>query len=120
MPDERRIRALSDQELAAVSSIVLDELRTRAFDRVELSRWTVGKLRSELANLPEDLPLLVNVHVEEPSEAGDGFIPLVITGGGFGVLPGEDGQEDEILPIYNIETEPVDRADGRLIWVVPG
>jgi hypothetical protein len=54
-----------------------------------------------------------------PGEPEDGFIPLTVVGGGFGVLPGIDGQDDEILPIYNIDTEPIDPAEGRLIWVLP-
>jgi hypothetical protein len=115
--DEGRIRALSDVELAEAQSIITDELRNRAFQQMLPTRWSLGQLHHELSDLPADMAMLVNVHVEVPGEAGTGFIPLAVVGGGFGVIPGENGAEDEILPIYNIDTEPIARADGRLIWV---
>ena len=117
-PDEGQVRRLNDDQLTELQRIVADELRARAFDRVESERWAVGRLRNELANLPEDMPLLVNVSIDVPSEDGPaGFIPLVVTNGGFGVTAEIEPGEEEILAIYSIETEPVDPADGRLIWV---
>jgi hypothetical protein len=115
--DEGRIRGLSDAELADAQSIIKDALRNRAYQQMLPSRWSLGQLHHELSDLPADMALLVNVHVEVPGEAAGGFIPLTVVGGGFGVIPGENGADDEVLPIYNIDTEPIARADGRLIWV---
>jgi len=117
-PDEGQVRGLNDEQLRELQHIVTDELRGRAFDRVESERWTVGRLRSELTNLPEEMPLLVNVSVEMPGEDGAGFIPLVVTNGGFGVTAEIEPGEEQILASYSIETEPVDPTNGRLIWVI--
>jgi hypothetical protein len=114
-PSEDDVRGLDDASLLGLQYLVADELRERAFNRVERTRWTVGKLRSELLGLPDDLPLLVNA----PGRVEGGIIPLVVTGGGFRTAPaGVLSPEDEIFPIYNIDTEQVDPANGRLIWIV--
>jgi Family of unknown function (DUF6225) len=117
-PNRRDIARLDDDQLARLQSLVGDELRGRAYRMIEPTRWTVGKLRSDLDKLPDDMPLLVNVSVESPGDPNPGFIPLVVTGGGFGVLPPNAAGDESILPIYNIETEAVDPADGRLIWII--
>jgi hypothetical protein len=117
-PTEDDVRGLDDASLLGLQFLVADELRERAFKRIEPTRWAAGKLRSELRGLPEDLPLLVNVAVEVPGREDGGIIPLVVTGGGVRSLPpGVLPPEDEIVPIYNIDTEHVDPADGRLIWI---
>jgi len=118
-PNEDDVRGLDDAALHDLQHLVADELRARAYSRVEPRRWTAGRLRADLRGLPDDMPLLVNVGVECPGQEVGGFIPLVVVDGGFTVSGDENGPpEDEILRIYNIETEPVDPSDGRLVWII--
>ena len=88
------------------------------WEDVENRRWTVGRLRAELSNLPDDMPLLVNVSIHEFGAAygddPDGFVPLVVTDGGFLVdVPDEDGI-DRPLGIFSLETELGD--DSQLVY----
>ena len=69
--------------------------------RHEVRPWTVGQLRSALAGLPEDLPLIV--HVAEEAGGDDVDRQVVIAAGG--VLGRKGDRLDETPYEFQIDCE---------------
>jgi hypothetical protein len=76
--------------------------------------WTVGTLRSALAGIPDDTPLVISAaDVDDPDFA----IEQVITGAGFGTIDCGDGYGPEQSKVFGlgcaIPEGPIELRSGR-------